>query len=289
MNLLITGATGNTGYETIRGLREISTGHKIIAGAYRTENAKSSLSEFEIDEFRKLDFADPSTFDHALDEIDIVFLLRPPQLADVSKYFEPFLNAMLVKNIRNIVFLSVQGVENQKNIPHHKLEKLILVKGMDYVFLRPSYFMQNLTTTLIHEIKTERKIFIPSGNLKFTWVDTRDIGRVSAHVLNEFGKYQNQAIEITGKEQKNFHEVAQLLSEKTGHKIDYESPNLLKFFIKKMKQGVKPAMILVMIMLHYLPRFSKKKSQTSSSVKDITGKEPVTLEEFMEREKKSFQ
>ncbi|MFW5877987.1 MAG: NmrA family NAD(P)-binding protein, partial [bacterium] len=174
-------------------------------------------------------------------------------------------------------------------IPHHKLEQLILTKGMDYVFLRPSYFMQNLTTTLIHEIKTENKIFIPSGNLRFTWVDTRDIGFVAAHILNEFEKFQNQAIEITGREQKDFHKVAEILSRKIGRSIRYESPNLLKFYIKKRRQGVKPAMIFVMIMLHYLPRFSRKKSRITGSVKDITGKEPGTLEEFIEREKASFQ
>ncbi len=108
--------------------------------------------------------------------VDIVFLLRPPQLADISKYFEPFVDAMLARKIRQIVFLSVQGVENQKGIPHHKIEKLILDKGLSYAFLRPSYFKQNLTSTLIHEIRTRNAIFIPAGKEKFTWVDAKDIG-----------------------------------------------------------------------------------------------------------------
>ena len=287
-NILVTGASGNIGYEIIRGLHEIGSPHRIIAADYNISRAKEALTGFLTLEFRKLDFADPATFKDALKDIDIVFLLRPPQLADVSKYFEPFVDAMLAREIREIVFLSVQGVENQKGIPHHKIEKLILDKGLDHSFLRPSYFMQNLHTTLIHEIKSEGKIFIPSGKLKFTWVDARDIGLVGAHVLNDFQKYGKNAYVITGSEQKDFGEVAELLSRITGRTISYESPSLMKFFRKKRKLGLSKMMVFVMIMLHYLPRFSKKRNQLTSTVKGITGKDPGNLEQYIHRERSKF-
>lgn len=288
MNILITGASGNIGFEIIRGLSELKSDHHIIAGDYNPERAKKVLGEFSDLEHRKLDFADPDTFAGALEGADLVFLLRPPQLADVPKYFEPFVDAMLTKNIRQIVFLSVQGVENQKGIPHHKIEKLILDKGLDYAFLRPSYFMQNLTTTLIHEIRTRDTIFIPAGKEKFTWVDTRDIGSVGAHILDKFESHKNKSFVITGSEQLNFEEVAVLLSSVTDRKITYESPNLMKFFREKRKLGLQKMMIFVMIMLHYLPRFSKKKSELTQTVQAITGKLPGTLRSFMERDKQRF-
>ncbi len=78
--------------------------------------------------------------------------------------------------------------------------------------------MQNLTTTLIHEIKTRDCIFIPTGNMKFTWVDARDIGLVGAYILNDFDTYKNRPYVITGSEQKDFGEVARLLSETTRQK-----------------------------------------------------------------------
>lgn len=287
-NILITGASGNIGFEIIRGLDKLSTSHHIFAADFNVDHAKNVLSEFTSLQYRKLDFADQSTFGDALEGIDTVFLLRPPQLADVPKYFEPFVNAMLDRDITRIVFLSVQGVEKQKGIPHYKIEKLIVEKGLDYAFLRPSYFMQNLTTTLIHEIRTRDTIFIPSGKLKFTWVDARDIGLVGAYILHDFGKYGNRAYVITGSEQKDFGEVAQLLSEKTGRKINYESPNLLRFFRAKRKLGMQKMMIFVMIMLHYLPRFSKKGNETTSTVQEITGRAPGTLANFIEREKDRF-
>jgi len=287
-NILITGASGNIGAEIIRGLKEIKSPHQIFTGVFNIEKSKQALSSYDNLQFSRLDFTNPLTFDKALENIDIVFLLRPPQLADVPRYFAPFTSAMKQKGISKIVFLSVQGVENQKFIPHYKLEKLIVDEGFDYVFLRPSYFMQNLTTTLVHEIKTENKIFIPSGKLKFNWVDARDIGFVGAHILNDFDKFKNKPYEITVSEFEGFEKVAQILTKVLGKTIRYESPNLMKFFNSKRKLGISKPMIFVMIMLHYLPRFGKNLTQLTNTVKEITGRQPGTIAEFVEREKRKF-
>jgi uncharacterized protein YbjT (DUF2867 family) len=287
-NILITGASGNIGVEIIRGLKEIESPHHIIAAGHSLEKTKKALASFHGLEFRKLNFADSTTYENALQNVDIVFLLRPPQLADVPKYFAPFITAMKEKGISKIVFLSVQGAENQKFIPHHKIEKLILNERLEHVFLRPGYFMQNLTTTLLHEIKSENKIFVPSGNLKFNWIDVSDIGLVGAHILNDFEKFKNQAFEITGSEFTGFAGVAKILSETLGKTIRYQSPTLLKFFNAKRKLGISTPMIFVMIMLHYFPRFGKNNPQLTIVVKSITGKDPVTLREFEEREKGKF-
>jgi len=268
-NILVTGASGNIGYETIRGLWEIKTPHNIFAADYKPENAQKVLAHFGGLQYRKLDFAHAGDFDKALEGIDIVFLLRPPQLADIPRYFAPFVEAMKRHKISKVVFLSVQGVESQSLIPHHKLEKLLVEQQMEYVFLRPSYFMQNLTTTLLHEIKTMNKIFIPSGPLKFNWVDARDIGLVAAHVLTDFDRFSMKPLEVTGSEFIGFKEVAQLLSQKLNREIRYESPNLMQFFRAKRKMGVSKAMIFVMIMLHYLPRFGKNLPRLTHVVEDM--------------------
>jgi uncharacterized protein YbjT (DUF2867 family) len=287
-NILITGASGNIGTEIIRGLKEINSPHKIFTGDFNIEKSKEILGGHENLQVRHLDFTNPSTFDKALENIDIVFLLRPPHLADVPKYFAPFTAKMKETGISKIVFLSVQGADNQKFIPHYKIEKLIVDAGFEYVFLRPGYFMQNLATTLLHEIKTGNKIFVPSGKLKFNWVDVRDVGLVGAHVLNNFEKFKNSAFEITGSEFMGFKEVADILSKVLGKTIGYESPNLIKFFQSKRKLGVSRPMIFVMIMLHYLPRLGKNLPRLANTVQEITGKQPGTIQEFIEREKGRF-
>lgn len=120
--ILITGATGNVGLEVIRWLKEIGSQMSIYAGSHSVEKSKIALAAFNISEFRQIEFADSSTFDSALEGIDIVFLLRPPQLANVAKYFAPFIQKMKKNNVSKIVFLSAQGAESEKFIPHHQIE-----------------------------------------------------------------------------------------------------------------------------------------------------------------------
>ncbi|NJM16970.1 MAG: NmrA family NAD(P)-binding protein [Bacteroidales bacterium] len=173
-------------------------------------------------------------------------------------------------------------------IPHYKIEQLILANKLEHIFLRPGYFMQNLTTTLVHEIKTQNKIFIPSGGLKFNWVDAQDIGLVGAHVLNNFDRYKNRPYEITGEEFLGFKEVAAEMTHVLGKTITYESPNLMRFYRAKRKLGIKKEMIFVMILLHYLPRLTSNKPRLVTTVKEITGRSPLRLADFIRREKHSF-
>ena len=287
-DFLITGPTGNVGMEVLQSLLELRTENKIIAGTKHIAKAQKKFAGQPSIEYRKLDFAHSSTFDDALIGIDIVFLLRPPQIAEIDKYFGPFLEAMQREKVRNIIFLSVQGVEKQPKIPHYKLEKLIESHGLNYVFLRPGYFMQNLTTTLWHDIKYSGQIYIPAGKLKFNWVDARDIGKVTAHILSDFEKYKNRSLEITGDEKITFNEVSEIMSEALGKNIRYVSPNLVSFFLRKRKQGVPVTMIFVMIMLHYLPRFQNQKIEITHEVKSITGQQPGRLKDFIIREKEKF-
>ena len=284
MKILVTGASGNIGSELIKSLSKIENDVEIIAGDFDVNRARNTLAEYSNLSFRQLDFSTPATFDKALEDIDIIFLLRPPQLADVEKYFRPFLSMAKEKGVQRVMFLSVQGVENQKFIPHYKLEKLILELGFDYIFLRPGYFMQNLTTTLLYDIMHCNRIYVPAGKLKLNWVDAADIGKVGAQLLMTFDKFKNRPFEITGTEFMGFDKVAVILSRQLNRKISYVSPNLFSFFHEKRKQGISRPMIFVMIMLHFLPRFKKNEARLTTTVRDITGDEPHTLKEFICKE-----
>jgi len=222
-----------------------------------------------------------------LENVNCIFLLRPPHISDTDKYFKPLIAKIKAKGITEIVFLSVQGVEKSSIIPHNKIEKLIKEHQLNYIFLRPSYFMQNLTTTLIDDIKTKRKIILPAGKVKFNWVDVKNIGEVAARLLYYFDSYKNQAIEITGNENKNFYEVTALINASVANKIEYLSPNPISYYFIKKHDGLARGMILVMIMLHFLPRFQKE-PKFSDFYEKLTGKKPTTLKEFIKREVSYF-
>ncbi len=282
--ILILGATGNVGSAVIKYLLDSANSHTVFAGVRNLERAGGEFPPNLNLKFRRFDFEDQSSFSEALCGIELLFLLRPPQISDVDRYIKPLLSYAQSEGLKKVVFLSVQGVELSKMIPHHKIEKLLLAMNFEYVFLRPSYFMQNLTTTLLPEIQAKCSITLPSGDAKFNWVDVENIGEAAAIILTNFEKYAGQAFEITGSQNLSFQEVTAIINETISVKIAYRSVNPLKFFLMKYRKGMKAGFALVMLLLHYLPRFQKEPI-ISSDYKMVTGKDPATLESFIQREK----
>ncbi len=285
-NILITGATGNVGLEIIKSFSEFKHTINLFAGVRDLEKDKLILSNYDVP-FTKFDFTDKTTYTSALNNCDVLFLLRPPQLSEVNKYFKPLIEIAKQKGVQHIVFLSVQGVENSRIIPHHKIEKLIVESNIPFTFIRPAYFMQNFTTTLKNDLVNKQRIFLPAGNSKFTLVDVCDVGRVVATVLSQPGLHKNKSYELTSYERLSFEEMAAEFSKEFGKPIHYESPNLLSFFIEKRKEQVPTAFILVMIMLHYFPRFQKV-PEISKWVETITGKPPISFNQFINRNLEAF-
>ncbi|WP_421871015.1 NmrA family NAD(P)-binding protein [Marinoscillum sp.] len=282
--ILITGATGNIGVEVIRYLIRDHQDHTVIAAVRDVEVATKRFVDYPRLSFRQLDMENQTTFEGAFEGIDVLFLLRPPHISDVEKYMVPLLNSARTVGVNKVVFLSVQGAEKSKVIPHNKIERLIRHLAMDYIFVRPSYFMQNLTTTLLSEIVNHQTITLPAGAAKFNWVDVHNIAEVTAILLTDFEKFKNQAFEITGSENKTSGEATELLTEVKGKEFRFRSINPFRFYFMKRKAGVEKGLAIVMTLLHSIPRLQQD-PEVSSVYHRLTGKQPTTLREFLERER----
>lgn len=285
--ILVTGATGNIGIEVVRYLNELKSSSEIVVAVRNVESAKKKFNNSENLQYRTFDFEKPDTFSAAFDQINLLFLLRPPHISEVDTFFRPLLISAKKGGINKIVFLSVQAAEKSKIIPHNKIERLIQELGFNYIFVRPSYFMQNLTTSMLEEIQSNRSITLPSADAKFNWIDVKNIGEACAKLIIDFEKYQNKPYEITGSENKNFSEVANLITEVIGEKIAYKSINPVSFYFRKRKEGVEKGFAIVMTILHFLPRFQSE-PKISDNYQMLTGKDPTRMKEFLKREKDEF-
>lgn len=148
---LITGANGNIGKHVV--LELLKQNKNVKAAVYNTNKTNSLFKEEKNVEIVKFDFLDKSMFKSALSDTKAVFLVRPPNLANPKKDMFPFLKAVKKSKVEKIVFISLLGVDKNYFVPHRKIEKEIKNLDVDYVFLRPSFFMQNLNTNHIEEIK----------------------------------------------------------------------------------------------------------------------------------------
>ena len=277
--ILITGATGNVGSAVISQLSLIDEDMEILAGVRNSEIVELNWPASRVKTI-PFDFANQDSIRQAIKSSDIIFLLRPPQITDTEKYFAPLIRIAREHSIEHIVFLSVQGVTTNSLIPHHKIEKLIRESGIPFTMLRPAYFMQNFTTVLRKDIVENDQIFLPAGKAKFTIIDLIDVGKVAALVLTQPAAHVNMAYELTNNEQLTFGQMASILSTVLGREITFKSPDLFTFFWQKKKAGLTTGIILVMIMLHYLPRF-RAVPPTTDWVAQICGAPPRSFKAFV--------
>ncbi len=287
MNILITGATGNIGISLINEICTTKNEHTIYAGVRNIEKAKILFPNCKLLNYREFDFENPATFAHALSNIDIVFLLRPPHISNINKVFKPLFDEIRNRGIQRVVLLSVQGAESSDIIPHRKIEKLILEYQLDYIFVRPSYFMQNLTTTLLNDIKKYKMIVLPAKNAKFNWIDIGNIAKLCSKYLVDFEKYKNKVYVVTGTENLDFNYVVNKINEISDAGITYKAVSPIRFILFKMKDKLPFGMIIVMCILHFLPRFQKE-PEITDTYRNMTGKSPMELDDFIRQNSDSF-
>ena len=275
--ILITGATGNVGRAVLAALPRRAN-LDIRAGVRDVARGAAALAAYPHVRPVPFDFADPAGQQAALAGCDSVFLLRPPQL---TNDFGDFIARAGRAGVRHIVFLSVQGAEHNRFIPHHKTEQLLVKSGLAYTLLRPAYFMQNFTTTLRPDLVARHRIFLPAGRARFALIDVGDIGRVAALVLTESGpRHHGQAYTLTAQYRLTFQQMAAQLSAGLGRAIRYESPGPWRFFRTKKREGLAPGFILVLLLLHYLPRFQAEPLVTGT-VAALLGQPPVEFAQFV--------
>lgn len=271
--ILVTGATGNVGAQVVKALPESVS----VRAAVRNPTRAQSQLPAHVQAVR-LDFEDPGTFAPALDGVQGVFLVRPPQLADI-RIFEPFIAAAQDAQVQQMVFLSLQGIERVSFVPHAKIEALIVDSGIPYTFLRAGFFMQNLDTVHRDEIAEDGEIYLPAGKSKTAFIDVRDIGAVGAHVLTHAG-HTNQVYTLTGAEALDYHEVAQVFSEELGREIRYSSPSVPRFAWRFWRRGNSPGMALVTSFLYTMTRFGQAQA-VHPDVQQLLGRAPISLRQYV--------
>ncbi|MHB9003355.1 MAG: SDR family oxidoreductase [Coriobacteriia bacterium] len=271
-SVLVTGATGNVGVEVVRQL--VSRGVPVKA-AVRTGRGHTAPQDTSPVVF---DFETPETFGPALDGVDRVFLMRPPHMSD-AKAFRPFIHAMAAAGIQQVVFLSVQGAGQNIFVPHHGIEVLLKRSGLAWTFLRPSFFMQNLSTTHLADIRDHGEIYVPAGRGRTNFIDVADIGEAAAVCLSTPG-HQRMAYEITGTEALTYDQVAATLSAACGRPITYPRPSSREFKAHMRAAGHNDEFIGVMGSIYAIARFGMAAGATNTFER-LVGRSPCILKDWV--------
>lgn len=271
----VTGAPGNVGTPLVQAL--LARGARVRVLARRPDHARAALGEAPGLEFGHLEFGNRRTYVSAFRGVDRLFVVRPPQLSQVRRDMVPALDVALGAGVTQMVLLSLQGAEKNPVVPHAQLEKYLMGSGVDYTLLRPSFFMQNLTTTHLPELR-HGEVFVPAGQGRTSFIDVRDIAAVAALVLTEPG-HEGKAYELTGDDTLTYEEVAAKLTAAAGRTIRYANPSPLAFYRRLRARGVPAGQLLVMEAIYAAARFGLAGRVTPETAR-LLGRPPRSFDDF---------
>lgn len=274
--VFVTGATGNVGSAVVDQL--VRLGAPVIAGVRSQSRAAGLPSGVELRPFRF--GAPPDDLDASLAGADRLFLVRPPAIADVQRYLFPVIDAARRLGYRQVVFLSLQGVQANRGTPHHAVEAYLRRLRAPFTFLRPNFFMQNLSSTYAAEIRERGEIAVPAGRSHTAFIDARDVGRVAAAALTEPG-HLRKAYTLSGEQSLSYADVAAIMTGVLGRTIRYTRPSEAEYLARLAAQGAPADYVAVQKMIYRVVRLNVS-ALPNRKVRSLTGAPATTFAQFVD-------
>lgn len=226
----------------------------------------------------RFDFEDATTYASAFEGVTQLFLVRPPAIADVWNSIFPALDAAERAGVEHVVLLSLLGAEQNPFVPHRWIEWYLQRSSMDWTFLRPSFFMQNLATTHRRDLREDDRIYVPAGQGRTSFIDARDVAAVGVRALVEAG-HRSAAYALTGAEALPYAEVAAIFSDVLGRPIHYTDPSPWAFIGHMRREGHPWPFVLVTTGIYLTARFGLA-SRVTDTVERLLDRPPISMRQF---------
>lgn len=279
--ILITGATGNAGRALVKTL--LTRGNAVRAATRNIHKIPASVGVEAV----RFDYSDPGTFGPDLEGVTGVFLVAPPMDSEAHRKLEPFIERVREAGVRNLVFLSAIGVDQNEQSPLRLVEHAVMDSGIPWTILRPNFFMENFTSGFLGPmIKGQSGIFLAAGKGKTSFISTKDIAEVAAEVFVQGGTGKEYC--LTGPEALDHEEVARLISEVLGKQITYQALPEEVMLQGARDQGVPESSVQYFAVLYRAVRDGHL-AMVTEDVKQVTGRNPLTFREFLESTEHSWQ
>jgi uncharacterized protein YbjT (DUF2867 family) len=281
--ILITGATGNIGTELVKHLVAQGAPLRVISRDQKKVSHLGSEVERVIG-----DRHEPSVVQRALQHIGKVFLL--PALFDNDHEADRLLiNEAKNAGIRHVVQISSGtvhlGEKNGIGMIHREKEELVKESGIPWTFLRAGAFMSN-AFQWIETIKSQAKVFNPTGDGKLAPISPCDIAAVAALALTDSG-HPGKAYDLTGSQLLSTHDQVHILSKAIGKPIQcIDIP--IETAAERMKANGFPE-ILVQGLCDLWARTRNGEGQFQNhDLEKLTGRPAQTFETWCQEHRSAF-
>ena len=265
--ILVTGGTGKTG----RRLVEVLNGQGALAVP-----AARSVPPGGI----RFDWADPTSWSTALDEVGAVYLVAPAGIGDPAETMISFAETAIERGVERFVLLSGSPIEAGGPMVG-KVHAWLQTSDAEWAVLRPSWFMENLSEGPHHPrtIRDERAIYTAAGNGRAAFISAWDIARAAAHMLTS-EQAPNADFILTGPEPLSYDDVARRLSSALGVTITHHHLTFDELVARHMANGLTEIQAQTLAIMD-LVIADGAEDRVTGHVKMLTGHDPVSFDQFV--------
>jgi uncharacterized protein YbjT (DUF2867 family) len=212
----IAGVSGHVGAATADAL--LKQGQKVRVLVRKPEQGERWEKRHA--EVLVVDLADEAALTKALTGMSGAFLLLPPNpgakdfLAESAAFIDRLVRAVKASGLKNLAYLSSVGAQHPSGtgpiVAHHRAEKALKGVAPSVTFVRPAYFLENWSASLMSALETGELRFFGQTHHKFPQVCAKDIGEAAAKALIA-APHGTKIVEVTGKEPWSVEDVAQVV------------------------------------------------------------------------------
>ena len=243
-----------------------------VRGFVHKPEDQQALAEKGVTEVVVGELSDIKAVTKALEGMEAVFYIPPAALENEAEVGTSFMKAAKAAGIRRVVFSSVIHPVLSELVNHAAkapVEEALLDSGMEYVFLQPAMFFQNLAQGWA-KVKQSGVFGEPwSMETRFSRVDYRDVAEVAAIALTE-ERLLYGTFELCAEGNLNRHDLAALMSEVLGQSV------------QPMKVDLPPGAVPPKLTRMFDWYDKHALLGNSTTLLAILGREPRTLRSFFE-------
>jgi uncharacterized protein YbjT (DUF2867 family) len=273
--LLVTGATGTTGMEVLRALKDRGAEARALV---RDETKAHHLRDLGFMPVTG-DLGDPRTLGPALEDVERAYLVAPASPMQ-SELELAFLETAKGAGVKHVVKLSVIGASEEAPgrfaRSHGRVERALKESEMAWTLLRATGFMQN--TLAWGERVQDGTFYTPVPDAAFSIVDARDVAEVAALALTGDG-HEGKAYGLSGPEAISYRDQAKRLFAAAGREVEVAEVPVEAVKRELVRAGVPPWNAEGLAELFELYA-SGGATMVTSGVQDALGRPPRDLDTF---------
>jgi NAD(P)H dehydrogenase (quinone) len=275
-DLAVTGSTGVLGGMVARGLAEAGFSQRLLVrDAGRAPELPDSAAVVA-------GYADAAGSRSALQGTKTLFMVSASEAEDRLQQHCTFVDAAAEAGVQHIVYTSFFGAGPACTFTlgrdHYATEQRIRDSGMAFTFLRDSFYLDFLPM-LTGEDGVIRG---PAGDGVMAAVAREDIARCAVAVLRDPAVHAGFTYNLTGPEDISLGQAAEVLTAATGRTVTFHNETVEEAYASRAHYGAPKWQVDAWVST-YTAIAAGELAGTTADVRGLTGKDPLSLAEFVKQ------